>query len=199
MTTSDARLIVIAGPSRGQVIELNKPVSIGRDQSSSRLIPDLALSRRHCEITRDDGALILRDIESLNGTIVNGVPIRTHLLADGDQIRIGDSALIFVAPPVAASVPDQSTEVAPLDLAPVDSSSMYFTSELTVEHDLVGEGRAMREVYRRIARAAPTDSTVLIQGESGTGKELVARAIHANSTRAVRRLWRSITPPSPKA
>jgi Nif-specific regulatory protein len=44
----------------------------------------------------------------------------------------------------------------------------------------------MRQVYRRIARVAPTDSTALITGESGTGKELVARAIHVNSPRAER-------------
>jgi transcriptional regulator with PAS, ATPase and Fis domain len=181
--TASARLIIIAGPSRGQVIELDQPVSIGRDQSSSRLIPDLALSRRHCEVTSKDGRLILHDLESLNGTIVNGVPVRTHALADGDQIRIGDSALIFVAPPSTPVVLDDSTTVASFDPADaVDPSSMHF--ELTIEHDLVGEGRSMQEVYRRIARAAPTDSTVLIQGESGTGKELVARAIHANSPRA---------------
>jgi len=41
----------------------------------------------------------------------------------------------------------------------------------------------MRDVYRRIARVAPTDSTVLITGESGTGKELVAKTIHYNSPR----------------
>src|SRR5881296_1788695 len=49
---------------------------------------------------------------------------------------------------------------------------------------MVGESPAMRDLYRRIARVAPTDSTVLITGESGTGKELVARAIHLNSPRA---------------
>jgi len=42
----------------------------------------------------------------------------------------------------------------------------------------------MRELYQFIARAAPTNSTVLIRGESGTGKELVARAIHLNSPRS---------------
>ena len=41
----------------------------------------------------------------------------------------------------------------------------------------------MREVFEFIRRAAPTDSTVLVEGESGTGKELVARAIHRNSSR----------------
>ncbi len=49
--------------------------------------------------------------------------------------------------------------------------------------NLVGSSSGMVEVYKLVARVAETDSTVLIQGESGTGKELIARAIHANSTR----------------
>ncbi|HEY6261889.1 MAG TPA: sigma-54 dependent transcriptional regulator [Nitrospiraceae bacterium] len=50
--------------------------------------------------------------------------------------------------------------------------------------NLVGRSAGMVAVYKLIARVAETDSTVLIQGESGTGKELIARAIHANSTRS---------------
>ena len=49
--------------------------------------------------------------------------------------------------------------------------------------NLVGNSRAMQEVFRLIHKVAPTDSTVLILGESGTGKELVARAIHHQSPR----------------
>ena len=51
---------------------------------------------------------------------------------------------------------------------------------------MVGRSPKMLEVYRAIARVAPSDATVLITGASGTGKELVARAIHAHSRRAGR-------------
>lgn len=56
--------------------------------------------------------------------------------------------------------------------------------EIGKNHSLVGESSPMKEVDRFIAKAAPSDSTVLIEGESGTGKELVARALHSNSARA---------------
>ena len=52
-----------------------------------------------------------------------------------------------------------------------------------IEHNMVGDSRPMRVVYRFISRVAPTTTTVLIRGESGTGKELAARAIHHNSPR----------------
>jgi DNA-binding NtrC family response regulator len=48
---------------------------------------------------------------------------------------------------------------------------------------IVGQSRQMKEVFAKIQRAAPVDSTVLILGESGTGKELVAQALHHNSPR----------------
>ena len=51
-------------------------------------------------------------------------------------------------------------------------------------HSLVGKSQAMRDLTARISRVAPSNATVLVQGESGTGKELVARAIHALSTRS---------------
>ncbi|WP_232296563.1 sigma-54 interaction domain-containing protein [Plesiocystis pacifica] len=50
-------------------------------------------------------------------------------------------------------------------------------------NQIVGESRAMRQVYAIVRKAAGTDATVLITGESGTGKELIARAVHVNSPR----------------
>ena len=57
---------------------------------------------------------------------------------------------------------------------------------LAQRHGLVGDAGPMLDVYRMVARVAPTRSTVLIQGETGTGKELVARAVHAASRRSHR-------------
>ncbi|HJS74583.1 MAG TPA: sigma 54-interacting transcriptional regulator, partial [Vicinamibacteria bacterium] len=55
--------------------------------------------------------------------------------------------------------------------------------ELHLVHEMVGESPKLKEAQRILGRAAPTDSTVLLEGESGTGKELAARAIHFNSPR----------------
>jgi Nif-specific regulatory protein len=56
--------------------------------------------------------------------------------------------------------------------------------EINLNHNMVGESAAMRQVYQVIAKVAQAESTVLITGESGTGKELVARAVHQNSPRS---------------
>src|SRR5207253_7992027 len=52
--------------------------------------------------------------------------------------------------------------------------------------EIVGTSPALHAVLARVAKVAPTDSTVLLTGETGTGKELIARAIHKRSARAAR-------------
>jgi transcriptional regulator with GAF, ATPase, and Fis domain len=65
----------------------------------------------------------------------------------------------------------------------LEGETRRLQEEISQGHDMVGESPRMQEVYRFIARAAPSSSTVLISGESGTGKELVARALHQRSPR----------------
>jgi formate hydrogenlyase transcriptional activator len=60
----------------------------------------------------------------------------------------------------------------------IDKASMF--------EEIVGSSPALRAVLSRVAKVAPTDSTVLITGETGTGKELIARAIHRRSRRSSR-------------
>ncbi len=68
----------------------------------------------------------------------------------------------------------------------LEQENQRLAAEINLQHNMVGESAAMKEVYHFLSRVAPTDSTVLVGGESGTGKELVARAIHRNSPRASR-------------
>jgi two-component system response regulator AtoC len=58
--------------------------------------------------------------------------------------------------------------------------------DLEQQKTVIGRSPAMVEVFKMVARAAPTNSTVLILGESGTGKEVIARSIHQHSSRAQR-------------
>ena len=100
---------------------------------------------------------------------------------DGAQDRFdeGHLRLLMTIAAIAATALGHARHVETLERA-----NRGLMAQLNLDHNMVGESPAMRDVYRRIARVAPTDSTVLITGESGTGKELVARAIHRNSPRA---------------
>lgn len=90
-------LTVIEGPEKGKRFELpvNEPQLLGR---SSEALPlgDQAVSRRHAELTPDRGEWWLRDLESQNGTLVNGKPIQDRVhLRTGDTITVGHTTLAF--------------------------------------------------------------------------------------------------------
>ncbi len=90
-------LTVIQGPDKGRKFELpdHEPQLIGRS-SEALPIDDNAISRRHAELTPDDGLWWIRDLESQNGTYVNGVKIADRTkLRPGDQIRTGQTLFVF--------------------------------------------------------------------------------------------------------
>ena len=68
---------------------------IGRGQDSAFRLPDTGVSRRHLEISWDGQTAMLSDLGSTNGTTVNGNPVQTWQLNDGDVIRVGHSSLVF--------------------------------------------------------------------------------------------------------
>jgi transcriptional regulator with GAF, ATPase, and Fis domain len=371
------RLLVIAGPLKDSTFALpSGEIHIGLDPSNLLSISDPSLSRRHCALSRDSDGYRIRDLDSRNGTSVNGVAIKEASLRDGDQISVGDSVFVLLLhededQPTAGRVeyedsltqataqfrpqdvlylqPDRLLkelpansrvarnlnallkisrvvhsirdldelqeqilnlifEVVPAergailldgkgdepfasafarhrnaasalpvrvsrtiarqvmkeglailgadvpgsnDLAEVESlvncqvrsllcvplamfqkvtgciyldtcdpasrfdedhlqlvaaiagssaaalenarriqwlehENLRLATEISLDHNLIGEGARMKDVYQFLARVAPTDSNVLLQGESGTGKELAARAIHRNSPRSSR-------------
>jgi hypothetical protein len=70
-------------------------VQIGRAPSCEIVLDDRNVSRRHAEIRRRGPVVVLIDLDSTNGTIVNGRRVREHPLADGDRITLGNSRLTF--------------------------------------------------------------------------------------------------------
>jgi pSer/pThr/pTyr-binding forkhead associated (FHA) protein len=70
---------------------------IGRDQDCEVVIDDKFFSRRYAVINHEDDGWVLRDLNSTNGTWVNGTTARTWHLKDGDIIEIGKHRLVFVA------------------------------------------------------------------------------------------------------
>ncbi len=90
-------LTIISGPDKDKRFELpdDEPQLIGR---SSEALPltDQTISRRHAELTPDEGKWYLRDINSANGTFLNGRRVVSRsLLHDGDQIRAGNTLFVF--------------------------------------------------------------------------------------------------------
>jgi len=362
------KLIGIVGPRKGVTFPLDADeVIVGRDATSRLVLDDRSVSRRHCVVRKEGKTFKIVDLDSRNGTFVNGIPVRERDLEHGDQIRIGMSTFLVLmsempsfeeptvelkdleATPLGISrhlidtlIGRQNSAISPeprmardlqallkvsttvsrvqgfdllqrtllesiLEVVPADRGAIIlvgkdledFTSifgwdrvqgkqrlvqvsreavleslrkrvamireldtkevaagadgppitsqlavplvlsdevlgvvyldtanaqvrfdeahlavvraiagmgtialmnarraeylegetqrlqeELEQGHQMVGESARMKEVYRFIARVAPSDSTVLICGESGTGKELAARALHHNSPRS---------------
>lgn len=77
-------------------IQLRGPVTvIGRGAEADVRLADHAVSRRHAEIRVGDGTATVNDLGSTNGTIVNGARVSTAELADGDEVRLGETVLVF--------------------------------------------------------------------------------------------------------
>jgi Nif-specific regulatory protein len=335
-------LIGVGGPVEGSTFALaGEEISIGRDHTNALAINDRSVSRRHCAIRKLAAERFeIRDLGSRNGTAVNGLPVTARVLADGDEIRVGDCYFRFrlvgsgarqSKAPIEAALQTQTLLLSRLEAAgsrgqellikigigmqlvrgteeiaryllecvfeaipaargavllfdhgrddpafawsrnrngtphalPADhpivinarregiaalsspdgmlaapirsqdsilgviyleagdhgaafddahlqlaaaiggilgapfenarrlewleSENRRLQEAADIEHDMVGGGPRMREIFQWIGKVAPTNSTVLIRGESGTGKELVARAIHRNSPRASHR------------
>jgi len=89
-------LEVVSGPLKGKLFPLTgDEVSIGRDPSNEISLLDSLVSRRHCLIRKEANGFRLVDLESRNNTFVSGVPVMDRVLAHGDQIRVGNSILVF--------------------------------------------------------------------------------------------------------
>lgn len=93
-----AGVLVLADGTRVEIGE--EPVVIGRLPECTIAVGDPNVSRRHAEIRRVDGgpAVAVWDLQSTNGTRVNGVPVQSQVLAHGDEVTVGTTVIRYEAP-----------------------------------------------------------------------------------------------------
>ncbi|MGQ0635761.1 MAG: FHA domain-containing protein [Planctomycetaceae bacterium] len=90
---------ILEGFERGRVFtDLPAPVTIGREEDNAIQLNDERVSRFHVKIQEDSGRVILTDLDSTNGTRVNGHPVQVRVLQHGDQLSIGRSLLLYGSP-----------------------------------------------------------------------------------------------------
>lgn len=65
------------------------PAILGRDEKATVKLTNWLTTRRHCEAFQQSGNLWIRDLHSMNGTLVNGEPICERQMKNGDEVRIG--------------------------------------------------------------------------------------------------------------
>ncbi len=94
-----ASLMVVRGSSEGDYYPLGRKTWVlGRDEGASIQVVDDRVSRKHCQVRFDaaSGRHFLLDMKSVNGTLINGRQISGDVaLADGDEISIGTSKLVY--------------------------------------------------------------------------------------------------------
>jgi two-component system cell cycle sensor histidine kinase/response regulator CckA len=91
-----ARLVVLAGKLAGDKYAINGQITLGRSEQADVQMDDTLVSRMHSRIFRHpNGSYVIEDLESSNGTQVNGMGITRQVLNYGDRIQIGSSLLLF--------------------------------------------------------------------------------------------------------
>src|SRR3984885_3172169 len=99
-------------------------VTIGREASNGIPIADPSVSRKHCLVSGQDGRFLVRDLDSRNGTLVNGTNVEEQWLQHGDEIAVGDSSFVFLL---------EDDELA-LAAGRVEFEEAQYTAETTMLH-----------------------------------------------------------------
>src|SRR5215467_8036563 len=87
---------VLDGIDKGRVFrDLPTPVTLGREEGNLLRLNDERVSRFHAKVQFDNGETILTDLESTNGTRVNGTVVQIRRLRPGDRVGVGRSLLLF--------------------------------------------------------------------------------------------------------
>ncbi len=158
------RLRVISGPDDGKEHVLDEGTTmVGTHADNDLVLTDATVSRYHLEIrVRRDG-IEIRDLDTTNGTKHGGARVGQVVLVGPARLRLG-----------------KHTE---MDVEPIDTSVDLESWKGDRFGEVLGTTPPMKRLFSLLAKAAPTEATILLQGETGTGKEALAEAVHKTSKR----------------
>jgi two-component system, cell cycle response regulator len=96
--TNDALVLIYPpGPDMGRKYKLDaNVVNLGRDSSNQIVVNSDSVSRRHARLTIESGQRMITDLQSTNGTYINNMPILSHFLKNGDQLKIGETIFKYL-------------------------------------------------------------------------------------------------------
>jgi transcriptional regulator with GAF, ATPase, and Fis domain len=161
-------LHVLEGPDRPLVFRLGSTqerILVGQSPVCQLRLKDPSVSRRHAAVELDAGTLKWTDLQSTNGTVVNGLTVLELKLTGGERLRLGDTVIEIRRAPTGTRASSEPTTAASFGR-------------------VIGASPAMRALYPLCDRLAASQVPVIIEGETGTGKEVLAEAIHERSARA---------------
>ncbi len=143
---------------RSYVVTDGLRLVVGTGRDCDVVVDDRTVSKKHCELGCDGRTLWVRDLGSKNGVYAGGARVERALLSEGSCFTVGR---------VAMCVRDQDREPEALESLP----------------GVIGTSAPMMRVAARVKRMARLSVPVLLRGPTGSGKDVVARAIHALSSR----------------
>ena len=161
--------IIFQGSREAQVVHMSAPhdtVMVGREQPSDLRVNDPSVSRQHARFHWIEGRMTVEDLQSKNGTWVDGKRVPNAVLTSGQEVMLGNlRVVVAIAGEVGSERPTKPTYAAD-------------------EEEVVIENPVMRALYEQVSRVASREIPVLILGETGTGKEHIARSLHARGSRS---------------
>jgi MoxR-like ATPase len=187
-----ARIVFQNGPKTGTSIDLGDTLLVGRTpECDVVLVEDLAVSSRHARILRDGAGWLVSDLGSSNGTEVNGEPIQSVPLHEGDRITIGDTIFLFrqdgplpsVAPPAPPATLEGLAQVQkPTGTATAEDVDLVVQMRQRTDAIRAEVGKAIvgqRDVVDQVLMCMVARGHALIIGLPGMAKTLMVQTLAA--------------------
>lgn len=170
-------LKILEGIDRGKVYsDLAPPITIGREDDNAVRLNDERVSRFHAKIQQSDGKLILTDLQSTNGTRVNGYPVHIRVLQHGDHIWIGRCLLVYDEE--SRRDKKSTTDLFSLDEQDIDNANdVTMAVERSVQQEASGRSEAFDDSDEDFSELFPQGPPALPTGMSPAQKAAVSDLI----------------------